>query len=196
MACAHRQHKNKLNTKLTSTHVHFTPLPAPVPVPRVPLAVLPAPNPLPICDPALEPELVLLTTDVFAPDPPLKKPLPLVVVPLAAPRVPLAPRVPAVAAPLARRCCSRSSNARRVSSRRRSASAARRCSARCSASLSSSMASRSRVAPAQSLLRIRRWLCSVCERMRVQVLRRVEALVTVWETDYWVGKSQGGSAGS
>jgi hypothetical protein len=30
---------------------------------------------------------------------------------------------------------------------------------------------------------MRRWLCSVCDRMRVQVLRSVEAFKTVLETD-------------
>lgn len=162
------------------------PGPVPAPVPLVPRAVRPAPKPLPICDPALELALAVLlfpSPDVFALAPPLMIRLPRVVL---APLVPAAPRprpVAVVVAPASRRC-SRSSTARRASSRRRSSSAARRCAASCSASLSSSMASRSLLAPFQSLLRIRRWLCSVWERMRVQVLRRVEALVTVWETDY------------
>lgn len=44
------------------------------------------------------------------------------------------------------------------------------------------MSCRSWVEPFQFGLRMSRWLCSVCERMRVHVLRRVEALSTVWET--------------
>lgn len=183
-------------------NIHLTPLPmpVPVPVPLVPRAVRPVPNPLPICDPALElalAELLFPNPDTFAldvaPPPRTMPPLPRVV--LAPPLVPLpatSPRprprvdddVVVVLLPPANRLCSRSSTARRASSRLRSSSAARRCTAKCSASFSSSMASRSLLAPFQSLLRMRRWLCSVWDRIRVQVLRRVEALVTVWDTDY------------
>ena len=38
------------------------------------------------------------------------------------------------------------------------------------------------MAPDQAGLRMRRWLCSVWERMRDQVVRRAEAEVTVRET--------------
>lgn len=181
-------------------HLIPLPMPVPVPVPLVPRAVRPVPKPLPICDPAREPALAILlfpNPDTFAldaaPPPRTIPPLPRVV--LAPPLVPLPaanprPRplvdddVAVVVLPPASRLCSRSSTRRRASSRLRSSSAARRCTASCSTSFSSSIASRSLLAPFQSLLRMRRWLCSVCDRIRVQVLRRVEALVTVWDTDY------------
>lgn len=82
----------------------------------------------------------------------------------------------------AMRALSCSSALRRTSSRRRSSSAALRSAACCRAAASASMSCRSWAEPCQLGLRMSRWLCSVCERMRVQVLRRVEALVTVWET--------------
>lgn len=44
------------------------------------------------------------------------------------------------------------------------------------------------MAPRQSRSRRSRWLCSVCERMRVQVLSRVDAFVTVCETLCGEGK--------
>lgn len=105
------------------------------------------------------------------------------------PRTPLVPLVPLVPDPRpaaelvpARRALSCSSALRRTSSRRRSSSAALRSRACCRAAASASMSCRSWVEPFQLGLRMSRWLCSVCERMRVQVLRRVEALSTVWET--------------
>lgn len=168
-----------------------------LPTPRVALVVRDAPKPLPICDPALElalPVLVFPTPpdEEEAPNTPPRKLLPRVVRAVRAPRCPALtpPRVPRTPVPLAvvppaslRR--SASSAARRSSSRLRCSSAARRCASSCCATRSSSTASRSRVEPCQSLLRRRRWLCSVCDRMRVHVLRRVEAFVTVLET-VWI----------
>lgn len=179
--------------------LHLTARPAPrVPVPRV---VRPAPKPRPICDLTLElalPELTFPSPLVFAPaapaaEPPRKNPLPprAVLTPRAPPTPTPRPRTPAAALaagapppppPPAMRFRSASSVARRRSSSLRSSSAARRCAASCCSRRSSSTASRSREAPRQSRSSRSRWLCSVCERMRVQVLRRVEALVTVWET--------------
>lgn len=79
--------------------------------------------------------------------------------------------------------CSSSSRRRRRSSFRSSSSAALRASACCLRSASASISTKSSVAPFHAGSRMRRWLCSVCDRMRVQVLRSVEAFKTVLETD-------------
>ncbi len=111
--------------------------------------------------------------------PPLVTPLTL---PLVTPRpVPLVDEDGAVPAALR---LSSSSAFLRASSRRRSASAARLSASWCFCSVSVSMSTRSWVEPFQSGLRISRWLCSVCERMRVHVLSSVEALSTVLDTVY------------
>lgn len=161
---------------------HFAPLVAPL-VPRV---VRPTPNPLPICDPARElrlEELVPPTPLLLVVVPPRRIPRPLVV---RAPLVPAAPRprpvVDAADVVPAIRALSCSSSLRRISSRRRSASLRSRCLASSRSIFSASISSRSLLAPFQFLLRMRRWLCSVCDRIRVHVFRRVDALVTVWET--------------
>lgn len=80
------------------------------------------------------------------------------------------------------RFVSSSSLRRRNSSRRCSSSRARRSASCCLCSASASCSARSSVVPFQLGLRMRRWLCSVCDRIRVQVLSRVEALLTVCVT--------------
>lgn len=160
---------------------HRTPLLLPVPVPLVPLVVRDAPKPLPICEPPRVLELAPPTPEPV-PGPPLSMP------PRVPPRTPLTPLTPdprPAAEPVpAMRALSCSSAFRRASSRRRSSSAALRSRACWRAAASASMSCKSWVEPFQLGLRMRRWLCSVCERIRVQVLRRVEALSTVWETFY------------
>jgi hypothetical protein len=162
-------------TRPGSVCVHLTPLD------RAPL-VYPNP-PLPIPDVFLE--LATLLDVVSAPyaddeddavAPPLVKPLTL---PLETPRAIPLEDDGAVPAALFR---SSSSAFLRASSRRRSASAARLSASCCFCSASFSMSTRSCVAPFHSGLSSSRWLCSVCDRMRVHVLRRVEALSTVLET--------------
>lgn len=44
------------------------------------------------------------------------------------------------------------------------------------------MSTRSCVAPFQLGFKMRRWLCSVCDKMLVQVLSKVDALLTVLDT--------------
>lgn len=177
-------HHGQHNTKTTTERLprpHRTPLLLPVPVPLVPRVVRDAPKPLPICDPARE--LVPPYPPVLdpAPVPPLRMPRPRVL-----PLTPLVPEPRPAAEPVpAIRALSCSSALRRTSSRRRSSSAALRSAACWRAIASASMSCMSWVEPFQSGLRMSRWLCSVCESMRVQVLRRVEALLTVWET-FWV----------
>lgn len=139
----------------------------PLPLPLVP------PMPLPVPDPPLElDDAEVLVSETKPVLPPLDIPLP-------RPRCPRAP--PRLGTP-ACLCCSASSALRRASSRRRSSSAARRSAACCLCSASFSISARSWDAPFQLGFRIRRWLCSVWESMRVQVFSRVEALVTVRDT--------------
>lgn len=57
----------------------------------------------------------------------------------------------------------------------------RRSAACCFNAASSSMSTISCEAPCQLGFSIKRWLCSVCERMRVHELTRYEAESTVWE---------------
>lgn len=78
---------------------------------------------------------------------------------------------------------SSSSRRRRSSSLRSSSSAALRASSCCFRSASASISAKSFVAPFHVGSRIRRWLCSVWDKMRVQVLSSVEAFETVLETD-------------
>lgn len=156
----------------------------PVPVPLVPL-VLPKPLPIPevaLALPYIEGCPVSVrgaTVDADIPRPPLVIP-PL---PLAIPR-PIPPRteLPLVVGAPTVLCRSSSSAFLRASSLRRSRSAACLSASCCFWSASFSMSCRSWVDPFQSVLRMSRWLCSVCERIRVQVLRRVDALSTVFET--------------
>lgn len=109
--------------------------------------------------------------------------------PLVVPRTPRELTLPRVVltllelAPDSR--CLWSSSARRLNSLRRlSSSAALRSAAAALAAASASMSARSCDAPFHEGFRSSRWLCSVCERMRVHVLRRVEAVLTVLETVY------------
>lgn len=171
----HEQH----NTKTTTERLprpHRTPLLLPVPVPLVPLVVRDDPKPLPICEPPRMLELAPPTPPPV-PAPPRNMP------PRVPPRTPLTPLTPdprPAAEPVpAIRALSCSSALRWAASRRRSSSAALRSRACWRAAASASMSCRSWVEPFQLGLRMSRWLCSVCERMRVQVLRRVEALSTV-----------------
>lgn len=100
--------------------------------------------------------------------------------PLVMPR-PIPRALDDVAVPATLRLSS-SSALLRASSRRCSASAARLSASCCFLSASFSSSVMSFVAPFHSGLRINRWLCSVCERIRVQVFSNVEALSTVLET--------------
>ena len=78
-----------------------------------------------------------------------------------------------------------SSSALRVAASRCLCSSCSRLSAACCFMIASfSMSAASWVAPCQFGLRINRWLCSVWERIRVQVLSRVAAELTVRETVY------------
>lgn len=129
-----------------------------MPVPEVDLEVVPIPLPR--------------VVDLVVPRTPRVVPLPRPVL-LGAP-------VPLVAT--SRCLCS---SARRLTSARRlSSSAALRSAAAALAAASLSISARSCDAPFQDGLRSKRWLCSVCESMRVHVLRRVEAVFTVFETVY------------
>lgn len=65
---------------------------------------------------------------------------------------------------------------------RNTSSRCRRCSAACRSIASASAACTSAVEPAQCGERIKRWLCSVCDRMRVQVCSKVADEETVRET--------------
>jgi len=78
-----------------------------------------------------------------------------------------------------------SSSAFRAAASRCLCSSCSRLSAACCFRIASfSMSATSCVAPCQFGLRISRWLCSVWERIRVQVLSRVAAELTVRETVY------------
>lgn len=164
-------------------------------VPRAPLEPARR-NALPIFELPLVLEMLeaVVSADVRVPSPDvgLAVPIPLPrAVALVVPRTPRVLTLPRVGAELlepavASRCLC--SSARRLTSaRRRSSSAALRSAAAALAAASLSMSARSCDAPFQDGLRSRRWLCSVCDRMRVQVLRRVEAVFTVLETVCVVG---------
>jgi hypothetical protein len=127
---------------------------------------------------------------VPVPEAPLAVPIPLprtpaLVVPRT-PRVLARPRVvPAVLeVAVASRCLCSSSTRRRNSFRRLSSSAVLRSAAAALAAASLSTSARSCDAPFHEGFRSSRWLCSVCERIRVHVFRRVEAVLTVLETVY------------
>ena len=135
---------------------------------RLPLTL---PVPLPIPEPRT---LGILDTLLFPAElPPRGIPLPLVLNPL----VPLAgTAVPAC-------LLLSSSSARRLASSRRLCSSTTRRSAACCFCIASASTSRtSCVAPFQVGSCIRRWLCSVCESIRVQVFSRADELETVPET--------------
>lgn len=80
------------------------------------------------------------------------------------------------------RLVSASSLRRRNSSRRCSSSRALRSASCCRWRASASCSTRSSVVPFHLGSRIRRWLCSVWDRILVHVLRRVDALFTVCVT--------------
>lgn len=137
--------------------------------------------------------------DVVSADGPVPNPEVGLVVPIPLPRavalvVPLTPRVltlprtgPVLLEPVAVSRCLCSSARRRTSARRLSSSAALRSAAAALAAASLSMSARSCDAPFQDGFRSSRWLCSVCDKMRVHVLRRVEAVFTVLETVCMIG---------
>lgn len=106
---------------------------------------------------------------------PLPTPRPLTL-PLLTPRTSPADEAPAW------RLWSSSSARRRASSRRRSSSCTRLSAACLRRSSSAWTSTRSCDEPCQSVSRMRRWLCSVWESMRVQVFRRVEASPIVLDT--------------
>jgi len=162
-------------------------------LPRAALFPLAPPNPLPMLDPLralckLDTLLSAAKLELLLVLPPRPMPEPLVN-PLPRDRVPRAPRVVVdVVVVGACLCRSASSAFRRASSRLLSASAARLSASCCLRRFSLSISSRSCVAPLQFGFRISRWLCSVCDRMRVHVLSRVLALVTVCDTVYRRGQ--------
>jgi hypothetical protein len=86
------------------------------------------------------------------------------------------------AAAAAARFLSSSSAFRCASSLRLCSSACLRSASACRLFSSFSISSISCVAPCHCGFRSKRWLCSVWLRIRVQVARRVEALLTVWCT--------------
>jgi hypothetical protein len=132
------------------------------------------PVPLTVCDVPRPPPDKLL-------DRPATYPVPLILpLPVPLPR-PLLPLVPRTAVP-ACRCLSSSSALRLVSSRRLSSSAALLSAACAFNTISFSIFATSWLAPCQFGLRIKRWLCSVCDSIRIQVFRSVEADVTVRDT--------------
>ena len=154
----------------TSFRFHMTPLDRPL-VEPTPLPILEAPR---------------------VPDAPDEELVSCAVVPprtvddLARVRAPLsliAPRVPR-AVPDAAACLRSVSVSRflRSSSRLSSSSAALRSAARCLRRASASCSARSSVAPLQPGFSISRWLCSVCESIRVQLFKRIEALWTDFKT--------------
>lgn len=162
-------------------HFAFDVQPRPLPLrpPRpIPLAVLPpaGPLPTPLCPPTptyppgvVRPVFVVLEAlaDPLPRSPPLR---PLV----------LAALVGRLAASVLLR--SSSSALRAAASRRACSSRSRRSIACCCAIVSASISAKSWVAPCQLGSRMRRWLCSVAERIRVHVCKSVEAEVTVWFT--------------
>lgn len=103
-----------------------------------------------------------------------------IVEPLATLALPLVPRIDVE--PPSRRRSSSSSRRRWISNRRCSSSCARRSASCCRAMASASCCAMSSVTPFQLGWSSRRWLCSVCDRIRVHVLSRVDALLTVLDT--------------
>jgi hypothetical protein len=179
----------------------------PRPLARVPLG---APRPRPMLDPLRALPLALVLLLRVRPLKVVVLPAPVDVLPMRLPRVDVpyvvrpTPRVPRRVPPrkprpvdespldvdddadgAANRRRSSSSALRFASSRFRCASAARRSAScwRCRAS--ASMAWRSCVAPCHCGSRSRRWLCSVCDSRRVQVLSSADALPTVCATVCW-----------
>jgi hypothetical protein len=148
--------------------IHHEPRGRPLFIPK-PLPILDAPRPdgrLDVSDKELEPALL----------PPRAVPRPL-------PRAPLVPRElrpGAVEASL--RFSSSSSRRRRSSSRLSSSSAALLSAANCLWRASASCSATSSVAPFQLGSKINRWLCSVCDSIRVQLFSSTEALFTVLDT--------------
>lgn len=149
---------------------HFITHLTPLGLPLVPPTPLPMPVPLlPSCEPPLVNPVKL---------PPA--PYPLLALPLAPLPLPL-PRAPRTAVP-ACLCLSSSSAFRRASSLLLSSSAALLSAACAFITNSFSTSATSWLAPCQFGFMMSRWLCSVCERIRVQELSSVDADVTVRET--------------
>ena len=148
---------------------------------RPTLLPLVLPSPLPMLEPL---RALCMLEAVVSADVLVLAPLP-TPEPLVSPRTrPLVPRAtrPVDDEEATRRLRSSSSAFRRAASRRRSTSAALRSASCCLYKASLSISTRSCVAPFQFGFVKSRWLCSVCDRMRVHVLRSVEALVTVLDT--------------
>lgn len=159
---------------------HLTPRARPLVPPRP----LPMPVPLlPVCDePRPVPDTLLVPPATYPV--PLMLPLP---VPLPLPLVPLVPRIAVPAC----RCLSSSSSLRLASSRLLSSSAALLSAACAFKTISFSKSATSWLAPCQLGFKINRWLCSVCDSIRIQVFRSVEADVTVRETVWSIQHQQG-----
>ena len=148
---------------------------APLALPRTLPIPLPMPVPLrPVCDVPRLPTVLL--------DPPATCPVPLILPPLPAPLpLPLVPLGPRTVVP-ACRCLSSSSALRRASSLLLSSSAALLSAACAFKTISFSISATSALAPFQLGFSINRWLCSVCERIRIHVFKSVDADDTVRET--------------
>ena len=165
--------KQHLSSAIEKSLYHDSPLPlprTPMPLP-MPLVVLPGATPpldvplVPPCPPTPTYPLPALPADV---------PLPLALGPLTLPFTSAA----------SLRLFSSSSAFLAAASRLCDSSTSFLSFSCCRSRFSFSASAISCVAPCHEGLRIRRWLCSVWERMRVHVWSNVEALDTVRETDY------------
>ena len=139
--------------------VFALPVPVPRPIPLIGRRVV-------VVDDPRAPVRLVLTLGVL-PSPVLRtvpRPVPLPPLVFAARRLSSSSALRAAAS----RCCWRACS--------------RRSAACCLCIASFSLSATSWVAPCQLGLRINRWLCSVWDRIRVHVLRRVDADVTVLET--------------
>jgi hypothetical protein len=108
--------------------------------------------------------------------------VPLLVAILPRLRVVLGPLVPLELEGANLLTTSSSSRRRRSSSRLCSSSAALRSATRCFSNPSASCSAKSSVRPFQAGFSIRRWLCSVCERILVHVFNKEDASATVLTT--------------
>ena len=140
-------------------------------------------------DPRVRPLLFWMESNhAHTPQRPDHSDVSLALVPRTAPTLPF-PLPPAAEFAAASLLLASSASARLcTSSRLLSSSCSRLCASSAFRASSCSASAASWLAPCQPGCRMRRWLCSVCERMRVQVLRRVEAVVTVLDT-VWLAKT-------
>lgn len=163
---------------------YFTPRPLPIPPPILPVLPTPLGRPLPRVGPVPEPDAPLPDDDAgggtLLPE---TAELPPTTFPLTLPRdEPPRPDVAAALLSAASLAAATAAFSLSLAAALLRSSSFRRSFSRVCASASASMSFRSLVAPCQWPERRRRWVCSVCERMRTQRFRRVFAELTVEET--------------